>query len=111
MTVNNELELAGSELLVRRDGGHDEALTAERNLWRATVVWTLVLIPVCVAIWMLMVVLAVGGGDDIEWGAWLGIAAIVGVLAGAFFGGWAAFTVKAHQLDDVDAHAARNAHS
>ena len=48
--------------------------------------------------------------DSPAWGAYLGIAAIVGCFAGAFFGGWAAFVLKAHQLDEVDSHGARHAH-
>ena len=44
------------------------------------------------------------GGKHPSWGAWLAIGAVVGVFAGAFFGGWAGFLAKAHVLDDVDAH-------
>lgn len=108
-TPNTEVELAGPELIVPLDAAHAEAMAAEKSLWKATIWGTLIATPICIVIWMAIVVLAVGG-DDPDWGAWLGIAAIVGVLAGAFFGGWAAFTVKAHQLDEVDAHGARHAH-
>ena len=109
MTENTEVALAGPELLVPLDAAHAEALAAEKSLWKATIWGTLIATPICVAVWMLIVVLAVGG-DDPAWGAYLGIGAIVGLLAGAFFGGWAAFIAKAHQLDDVDMHGARNAH-
>lgn len=109
MTENSEVALAGPELPVPLDAAHAEAMAAEKSLWVATIWGFLIATPICIVIWMLIVVLAVGG-DDPAWGAWLGIAAIVGVLAGAFFGGWAAFTMKAHQLDEVDSHGARNAH-
>jgi hypothetical protein len=107
MTANNELELAGSEVLVPADNAFGEALAAEESLWRSTIVWTLIAIPVCIAVFMLLVVLAIGG-DDPDWGAWLGISAIVGTLGGAFFGGWAAFTAKCHMLDELDERGARH---
>ena len=110
MTANSELDLTGPELLVPLDGAHAEALAAERSLWRAAIWGTVIATPICIVIWMLIVVLAVGG-DDPAWGAYLGIAAIVGALAGVFFGGWAAFIVKAHLLDEVDAHGARGPHN
>ena len=109
-TPNTELELTGPELLVPLDDAHAEALAVQKSLWKAAILGFVIATPVCIAIWMVLVVLAVGGDSDVEWGAWLGIAAIVGTLAGAFFGGWAAFIVKAHQLDEVDAHGARHAH-
>jgi hypothetical protein len=108
MTENSELALAGPELLVPLDDVHGEALAAERSLWRATIWGTVIATPICIVIWMLIVVLSVGGKDP-AWGAYLGIAAIVGVLAGAFFGGWAAFIAKAHLLDEVDSRGARGA--
>jgi hypothetical protein len=107
MTANNELELAGSEVLVPADEGFSEALAAEKSLWRATIVWTLIAIPICIVFFMLLMVLAVGG-DDPDWGAWLGISAIVGALGGAFFGGWAAFTTKSHMIDVIDERSAHH---
>ena len=109
MTENSEVAPAGPELLVPLDDAHAEALAAERALWRAAIWGVVIATPVCIVIWMLIVVLALSG-DDPAWGAYLGIAAIVGVLAGVYFGGWAAFTVTAHQLDEVDSHGARHAH-
>lgn len=102
---NTELELVGTEIAAAVDPHFAEELEAERSVWRSVIWGTAIATPVCIVVWMLMVVLAVGG-DDPEWGAWLGIGAIVGVLAGAFFGGWAGFITKAHLLDDVDHRAA-----
>jgi hypothetical protein len=78
MTENAEMELAGPELLVPYDDPHRETLEAEKSLWRAVIVWTLVAIPICIVIWTLLIILAVGTKDP-EWGAWIGIGIIVGV--------------------------------
>jgi len=107
MTDNAEMELAGPELLVPYDDPNHEALEAERSLWRAVIKWTLVAIPICILIWIGLITLAVGTKDP-EWGAWIGIGIIVGTFAGAFFGGWAAFTAKSHLLDVVDERASHH---
>ena len=107
MTDNAEMELAGPELLVPYDDPNHEALAAERSLWRAVIKWTLIAIPICILIWVGLITLAVGTKDP-EWGAWIGIGIIVGTFAGAFFGGWAAFTAKSHLLDVVDERAAHH---
>jgi hypothetical protein len=56
-------------------------------------------IPICIA----LVALAVGGQHP-KWGAWLGMAAGIGLLVGLFFGVWAGFVSKAHLLDEVEEH-------
>jgi len=105
--VNTELELAGPELLVPYDDPHHEATQAERSLWRAVMLGIIIAIPICIVIWIAIIAVAVGGKDP-DWGAWIGIGIIVGTFAGAFFGGWAAFTAKSHLLDDVDERAAHH---
>jgi len=107
MTDNAELELAGPELIVPYDDPHHEAQEAEKALWRSVIVWTLIAIPICILIWTGLITLAVGTKDP-EWGAWIGIGIIVGTFAGAFFGGWPAFTAKSHLLDQVDDRAAHS---
>jgi hypothetical protein len=107
MTDNAEMELAGSEVLVPHDRAIEETLAAERSLWRAVMWGIIIAIPVCIVIWIAIIALAVGGKDP-DWGAWIGIGIVVGVIAGAFFGGWAAFTAKSHLLDDVDERAAHH---
>src|SRR3954467_7258330 len=99
------MELAAPELLVAYDDPYQETVEAEKSLWHAVIVWTLVAIPICIVIWCVLITLAIGGKDP-EWGAWMGIGVIVGTFAGAFFGGWAAFTAKSHLLDAVDDRAA-----
>ena len=105
---NTEVEKAGSEVALPDDPSYVDEVDTEKAVWRA-VMWGMVLAtPICIVIWMVMVVLAVGPEDPEDWFAWLGIGALVGVLAGAFFGGWAVFTMKAHMLDEVDARHARS---
>jgi hypothetical protein len=106
--INTEMELAGGEIAVPGDAALAEELAAERSVWRSVIWGSAIAIPVCVVIWMLIVVFAVGPEDPEDWAAWLGIGAIVGVLAGAFFGGWAGFIAKAHLLDDIDSRSAHH---
>lgn len=105
---NTEVELAGSEIAVPGDAVLEEELAAERSLWRTMLWGMLIATPICIVVWMIIVALAVGPEDPAHWLAWLGIGAIVGTLAGAFFGGWAGFIAKAHLLDEVDARGARH---
>ena len=105
---NTEVEAAGSEIAIPGDAALAEELAVERSIWRAVGWGVVVACPVCIAVFMIIVAIAVGPKDPEDWAAWLGIAALVGVLAGAFFGGWAGFTMKAHMLDEVDARGARH---
>lgn len=107
---NAEVEAAGSEIAIPGDAGLAAELDAEKSVWRAVGWGILVAIPACIVVFMIIVAIAVGPKDPEDWAAWLGIAAIVGVFAGAFFGGWAAFTMKAHMLDELDRPDARAGH-
>jgi hypothetical protein len=82
----------------------EDERSAEMSLIRAVFVGVAIAIPVSIPIWVGLVALAVGGNDP-EWGPWLGIAIGIGILNGVFFGAWAGFVTKAHLLDDVDRHA------
>ena len=99
---NTEVEAAGSEVEIAGDEGLAAEQAVEKSIWRAVTLGILIAVPVCIVIWMIIVVVAVGPKDPQDWAAWLGIGALVGVLAGAFFGGWAGFTAKAHMLDEID---------
>ena len=107
---NTEVELAGSEVAASGDTETAEELDAEKSVWRAVGWGILIAVPICIVIFMLIVAIAVGPEDPQDWAAWLGIAAIVGIFAGAFFGGWAGFTAKAHLLDEIDRSDARAGH-
>jgi len=104
---NTEVEAAGSEIAIPGDQGLRDELAAEKSVWRAVGWGMLVAVPICIVVFMIIVAIAVGPKDPEDWAAWLGIAAIVGVLGGAFFGGWAGFTMKAHLLDEIDRSGAR----
>ena len=86
------------------------ARAAERSLGRAAVRGVLIGMPVCAVIWTGIVglALAVAGGG---WGVLpaLGMGAVVGLFAGAFFGGWAGVTAKAHELDEAERRIVRRA--
>jgi len=79
----------------------EEEKAAEQSLLRAVIRGAVVAVPVCIIIWCGIVALAVGG-DDPDWGIWIGMGVAVGTVAGVFFGGWAGFIAKAHLLDEVD---------
>jgi S1-C subfamily serine protease len=85
-------------------------LAAERSLWRAVAIGTVIAVPVCVGIWVAIVALAVGGNSGVSWGLWLGMGAIIGLVAGGFFGGLFAFVTNSHVLDDADRHAVELEH-
>jgi hypothetical protein len=87
----------------------EEQREVERSLFRAVMVRALVSIPVGVGIVVGLVALAVGSQHP-DWGVWLGTAAGIGVLAGAFFGSLFGFIVKAHVLDELGPHARERAH-
>jgi hypothetical protein len=109
--MSSELEVpAASDPVPLSD--HDRSLeeekAAERLLLRAVVMGTVIATPICIAVWMLIVTLAIKGESGLDWWQWLGIASVVGVFAGAFFGGWAGFVAKAHVLDEVDRRSAHH---
>jgi hypothetical protein len=81
----------------------DEERAVERALWKSVFVYSVAAIPVCIAIWVGMVWLSLALLDS-DWGltAPLVMGACVGLVAGAFFGGWAGFLAKAHTLDELD---------
>ena len=81
-----------------------EEHSAEVRLVRAVFIGVAVSIPVFVVIWVGLVALAVGSKDP-DWAVWLGMAAVIGIVNGVFFGALGAFVTQAHVLDDVDRHA------
>ena len=97
-----EPALAGREIAVSSDDRLAGVLAAEASLWKAVWKWIAILTPVCIVIWLIIVALAVGPNSPGDWLPWILSGIIVGILAGGFFGGWAGFTVKAHDLDRAD---------
>lgn len=80
----------------------EQAQAAERDLLVTTVKASLVAIPICVVIWLGMVSVALAFAHSGNFLVVLPVAGGVGVVAGMFFGGWAAFLAKAHALDELD---------
>jgi hypothetical protein len=106
---STEIEVVGADAeLMAVEAALGAELAAEQSVWRSVIMGTVIATPICVAVWIAIVVFAVGPEGPDDWLAWLGIGAGVGVLAGAFFGGWAGFTMKAHLLDELDASSARH---
>ena len=101
---------AGDEHVMTFEEGVEEQLQAERSLWRTVVIGTVIATPICIVIWLTIVALAVGGNSDVSWGLWLAIGAIIGIIAGAFFGGLFAFVTNSHLLDETDRHTAAAKH-
>lgn len=83
-----------------------EIAAAEQRWWRGLVIGIAIGIPVCALLWMGLVALALAMADP-GWPVWpaLGMAAVVGVFAGVFLGGWAGVTARAEQLDEAELHA------
>jgi hypothetical protein len=73
----------------------------ERSFFRAILIGIVVAIPICIGIWMGVIALGIAGSDQ-DLGEALGMAAVVGVFAAVFFGGWAGTVAKAHALDELE---------
>ena len=105
----DEIEDRGHEPVLAKPGtvAFEEALEderrAERALVRAIIKDVAICVPVAIPIYVGLIALALRGRHP-SWGAWLGMGAGLGVLAGLFFGVWAAFVTKAHLLDEADQH-------
>jgi len=86
-----------------------EVTEAEAHWWRGLVWGIAIGIPVCALLWMGLVALAVGVFAVTSWPVWpaVGMAAVVGVCAGAFLGGWAGVTACAERLDEAELHTPR----
>ena len=104
------VESATGAVVPTFEEGVEEQLRAEASLWKSVGIATLIAVPVCIVIWLAIVAIAVGGNSDVSWGVWLAVGAIIGLLAGAFFGGLFAFLTKSHILDEADRHSAAAKH-
>ena len=82
-----------------------EVQAAEARWWRGLLIGIAIGVPACALIWMGLVGIAMVMANP-DWPVWpaLGMAAVVGVFAGAFLGGWAGVTACAEALDDAELH-------
>jgi hypothetical protein len=102
--VSTEIEVAGHAPVPSR---LEQEQAAERDLLVTAVKASLVAIPICIVIWLGMVSLALAFAHSGNFIVVLPMAGGVGVIAGVFFGGWAAFLGKAHALDELDRNVGR----
>jgi hypothetical protein len=100
--VSTEIEVAPERAAL---SPLDDARAAERELLAATIRYSLYAIPICVAIWIGIVSLALAFADTGSFAVALPVAGGIGVIAGAFFGAWAAFLAKAERLEEADRRA------
>jgi hypothetical protein len=85
-----------------------EIAEAEARWWRGLLIGIAIGVPVCALLWMGLVALALAVASP-GWPVWpaLGMAAVVGVFAGMFLGGWAGVTARAEALDEAELHRPR----
>ncbi len=96
---------AVTEAGTARPGVSEEVAATERSWWRGLLIGMAIGIPVCAVLWVGIVAAALAIAD----GGWpmapaLGMAAVVGVFAGMFLGGWAGVTAQAEALDHAERH-------
>jgi hypothetical protein len=97
--VSTEIEVVGQAQVPTRT---EQAHAAEHDIFVTAVKASLVAIPICVAIWVGLVSIALALAHSGNFLIALPMAGGVGILAGVFFGAWAAFLGKAHALDELD---------
>jgi hypothetical protein len=92
-----------SQLEVRHEAQLTPIQAAEQKLVVSVAKATAIAIPICIVIWMGIVILALSVADyPGSWASTIAIGGVVGVLAGVFFGGWAGVLTAAHALDSAD---------
>jgi hypothetical protein len=97
--MSTEIEVAGQVPVPSR---LEQARAAERDMLLAVVKASLVAVPICVVIWLGLVTIALALAHSGNFVVALPMAGGVGVVAGVFFGAWAAFLANAHTLDELD---------
>ncbi|HSO95243.1 MAG TPA: hypothetical protein VLV81_04310 [Acidimicrobiia bacterium] len=97
--MSTEIEVPGSAQVPSR---LEQVQVAERDLFAATVKYSMIAVPICVVIWLGLVSIALALAHSGNFFIALPMAGGVGVVAGLFFGAWAAFLAKAHALDELD---------
>jgi hypothetical protein len=94
-----------SQIEVRREAHLVEIQAAEHKLMRSVGKAVVIAIPICVVIWIGIVLLALELADwSGSWVSTICIGAVVGVFAAMFFGMWAGALIAAHDLDAADSH-------
>jgi hypothetical protein len=86
------------------DAELDQTRDAEHHLARAIVIGIFVAVPICVALWLGLIALALRGATS-DLGGPLILGGGIGVLSGVFFGTWAGFVSTTHTLEELDRRA------
>ena len=102
--MSTEIDVAPSVAVASR---LERAHAAERSLAVAVLKATLWAVPICVAVWVGLVALALALAHSGNFVVALPVAGGVGVVAGGFFGMWWGFLVKAHEFEELDREAGR----
>ena len=97
--MSTEVEVAAEGQVPSR---LEQAQAAEHDLLVTAVKASMIAIPICVVIWLGMVSVALALAHRGNFLVVLPMAGGVRIVAGVFFGGWAAFLAKAHTLDELD---------
>jgi hypothetical protein len=85
----------------RVDPSLERTLRAEHGLARGIVIGVTVAVPLCAAMWIGLVALALAGTSTGLVGP-LAMGAGIGILTGVFFGTWWGFVSQTHTFEDLD---------
>jgi hypothetical protein len=99
--MGTELERRGTTAIATFEERVSTQLTEERSMYRAIGLATLIALPICLVVWIGIVLLALRDSDQ-DLAVMLPVAAAIGVFAAGFFGCWAGSVAKAHALADAD---------
>jgi len=88
------------DVAVRFEASLEREHAAERDLLRAIVKWSIVSLPIMIAVFLLFA--AITFSDKVEWYVWIGFGVGIGVIGAVLLGALAGATMNAHKLDEVD---------
>jgi len=109
---STEIEVAGATPTPAVAAGADlelEAHAVEHELLRACVRYSLIALPICIVIWLAIVSIGLALAGSGNFVVALPMAGGVGILAGLFFGVWAAFLAEAERIEDLERRSAEAA--
>lgn len=96
-----QLQPTASSVREQIDPALDRELRAEHGLARGIVVGVAFAVPVCAALWVGLIALALAGSST-SLVAPLAMGAGFGILSGVFFGTWWGFVSATHTFEELD---------
>jgi hypothetical protein len=84
----------------------ERTLVAEHRMVRAIVIGIIIAVPICMALWLGLISIALVGTTS-DLGGPLIVGCGIGLLSGVFFGTWAGFVSATHSLEELDRDAMR----